>query len=458
MDTEDRPGRRQDLRAALRPEPRPAPLSRGALRADLALAVVLTVIALIVAARYPDSSVVLQDRSAPEPRPEPVPPPGPDDPWVSDAVREEPPHPSWSLVVLSALPLLARRRYPLAAFAVVLVATVALAGDGASWINVLTCVIGAYSAVEHSRHRVAAVALLVVGSVLAGAAFEESAPTLPGWSSPGMVLLVAGGLAALARFWRRQLAASRDRYARLQHAQEEATRRAVAEERSRIAAELHDVVTHNVSVMVIQAGAARKVMDTAPERSKEALLAVEAGGRAAMAELRHVMGLLAAPDHERPDGLEPQPGLDRLDALIERVRAAGTPVRAAVSLPAEPLPPGVDLTAYRVVQEALTNTIKHAPGARAAVTIGQAGDVLEIEVTDTGGRRDAPPADGNGRGLLGLRERLAVYGGELTATPTLSGGYRTTARVPWPAGGTGRSTDEDDGVPGPDTGEGVEKP
>jgi signal transduction histidine kinase len=148
-----------------------------------------------------------------------------------------------------------------------------------------------------------------------------------------------------------------------------------------------------------------------------------------------VMGLLAAPDTGRPDspadGLEPQPGLGQLDALIERVRAAGTPVGVAVSLPPDPLPPGVDLAAYRVVQEALTNTIKHAAGAEASVVIGYADDCLEIEVTDTGGAHDSPPVDGNGRGLIGLRERLAVYGGELTAGPTLAGGYSTKARVPW---------------------------
>jgi signal transduction histidine kinase len=115
------------------------------------------------------------------------------------------------------------------------------------------------------------------------------------------------------------------------------------------------------------------------------------------------------------------------------VRAAGTPVGVAVSLPPQPLPPGVDLAAYRVVQEALTNTIKHAPGADAGVTIGYTGDTLEIEVTDTGAVRGSSPADGNGRGLIGLRERLAVYGGELTAGPTLAGGYRITARIPWRA-------------------------
>jgi signal transduction histidine kinase len=176
-------------------------------------------------------------------------------------------------------------------------------------------------------------------------------------------------------------------------------------------------------------------MDVAPERSKQALLAVEAGGRAAMAELRHVMGLLAAPDTGRPDspadGLEPQPGLGQLDALTERVRSAGTPVDVTVSLPRDPLPPGVDLAAYRVVQEALTNTIRHAPGAEASVTIGHADNCLDIEVTDTGAVRGAPSTDGNGRGLIGLRERLAVYEGDLTAGPTLAGGYRITARIPW---------------------------
>lgn len=428
METEDRRGRRQQLRDALRPEAKPAPLSRRAVHADVVLAIVLTVVALIWLARYPDSGPVRIGQDAPFPPPTPPTPPG------LPVREEEPSSVIWPLVVLSALPLAARRRYPLAAFAVVMTATLAMVDD-ASWISVLTCVIGAYSAVVHSRYRMWAMAALVIAAVLAGLAFRDTEPILPGWSSPAVVLLIAGVLAGLVRTWKRQLAASRDRYARLQQTQEEATRRAVEEERARIAAELHDVVTHNVSVMVIQAGAARKVMDAAPERSKEALLAVEAGGRAAMAELRHVMGLLAGPDIGRPDtpadGLEPQPGLGQLDALTERVRAAGTPVGVAVSLPPDPLPPGVDLAAYRVVQEALTNTIKHAPGAEASVVIGYTDDCLEIEVTDTGGAHGSPPVDGNGRGLIGLRERLAVYGGELTAGPTLVGGYRIKARVPW---------------------------
>ncbi|GGY35612.1 sensor histidine kinase [Streptomyces djakartensis] len=428
MEREGRRSRHQQLIDALRPEAKAAPLSRRAVRADAVLAVVLTAGALFVSVRYPGGGPVDLNPPAVDTGtgiPAPPPPPGPG----HVPVEEEPTPVPWALVVLSTLPLAARRRYPLTLFVVVLGAALAIGGS-ASWITVLACVIAAYSAVVYSRYRIAAIAVLVSAAALSGFAFRDAEPVLPGWSSPGFVLLVAGMLASLVRLSQLRLASSRDRVKELQAAQEEATRRAVEEERARIAAELHDVVTHNVSVMVIQAGAARTVMDMAPEQSKEALLAVEAGGRAAMAELRHVMGLLAAPDHERPDSLEPQPGLAQLDALVARVRAAGTPVSVGVSLPPEPLPPGVDLAAYRVVQEALTNTIKHARGARASVSIGYTDACLEIEITDTGGTDDSPPVPGNGRGHMGLRERLAVYEGELTAGPAPTGGYRVTARIP----------------------------
>jgi signal transduction histidine kinase len=428
METEDRCSWRQQLIDALRPEAKAAPLSRRAVRADVVLAVVLTVIALFVAVRYPGDGPVNINPKADVGTGVPAPPPLPEPGQVVPPDEESVSAP-WHLVVLSTLPLAARRRYPLSLFVVVLCAAMAI-GSSASWITVLACVIAAYSAVVYSRYRIAAIAVLVIAAALSGFAFRNAEPVLPGWSSPGFVLLVAGMLASLVRFLQLRLVSSRDRVAELQEAQEEAMRRAVEEERARIAAELHDVVTHNVSVMVIQAGAARKVMDVVPEQSKEALLAVEAGGRAAMAELRHVMGLLAAPDHERPDGLEPQPGLAQLDALVARVRAAGTPVSVGVSLPPDPLPQGVDLAAYRVVQEALTNTIKHARGAEASVAVGYTDDWLEIEVTDTGGDNDSPPVESNGRGHMGLRERLAVYKGELTAGPTDAGGYQVTARIP----------------------------
>ncbi|WP_084463960.1 sensor histidine kinase [Microtetraspora fusca] len=443
----------------LRPEPRSARPSNRALAADALLAIFLTVAALMAAGGLPGQVHRVDTQLRPliellQLRPSPLPPSPPavpslpalPDPGIDaqspvpvlippvpgvDSNEYEPPV---LLVALTALPLATRRRYPLTTFWVVMSAALATNG-GETWITVLTCAIAAYSAVAHSRNRVPAVAGLLLAAVLAGAVDRDivsSLPSLPSWLAPYLVLLSAGVCASIVRFFRQ----SRDRLTELQQAQEDAMRKAVETERSRIAAELHDVVTHNVSVMVIQAGAARKVMDAEPELSKQALLAIESSGRAAMAELRNVMGLLAGPESGRAgdegDGLEPQPGLDQLDGLIERVRAAGVSVDVALS-PPSPLPDGVGLTVYRVVQEALTNTMKHAAGAAASVTIGHSGDWLEIEVTDTGGVPGPQSRAGNGRGLIGLRERLAVYGGTLVAGPSAGGGYRITARIPWTA-------------------------
>jgi signal transduction histidine kinase len=394
---------------------RPPP-SRKAVTADVILAVVLTFLALLAAMKLAGGGQVIHLRpDAPVPPEPPAPPPGPSGPPIPRPPA--PPegllhHTPWPFTVLTTLPLAARRRYPLLTFWVVVLAT-QLVRVNATWITVLAYVIAAYSAIAYSRYRAGAIAGLVFAAALAGVTFRHTDPALPGWSGPFFVLLVAGVLASLIRSWQQRLHASQRRFTELQEAQEEATRRAVEVERARIAAELHDVVTHNVSVMVIQTGAARKVMDAEPEMSRQAMLAVEDSGRAALSELRHVMGLLSASDGERPDGLEPQPGLAQLGTLVEGVRAAGIPVSVAVSPPPGPLPPGVDLTAYRVVQEALTNTLKHAAGAAASVVVGYRGDLLEIEVTDTGGtprvgsgshparrRADGHPdaADGRARG------------------------------------------------------------
>ncbi|MFJ8042443.1 sensor histidine kinase [Kitasatospora sp. NPDC096147] len=449
-------GRWRQVWRMLRPEEGPVAVpSARSRRLDLALALVLTAIALVAATHFPvDGPIRIGPHDAfgvPGP---PELPPGWEPEQPTPATR-------WLLPVLSALPLAERRRWPLSVFALVLLA-VLLLGSQTSWVNVLCCVLAAYGAVRHSRHRVPAVAVLLAGAVVSGVVLREAEPVLPGWSSPAVVLLAAGVAASLVRYWQRRLAAGRLREAELRRAQQEATRRAVAEERARIAAELHDVVAHHVSVMVIQAGAARTVLGRAPEQAREALLAVESGGRSALAELRHVMGLLAAPEHERAEGLEPQPGLAQLGALTERVAAAGLPVRITVDLPAEPLPPGLELTVYRVVQEGLTNALRHAPGSRARVSVSTTGadrpeqadradradraqqtdradgGWLAVEVTDTGrpGGTAAPagPAatEGSGRGLIGLRERIALYDGELAASPTPDGGFRVTARLPLP--------------------------
>ncbi|MEU4420438.1 histidine kinase [Actinoplanes sp. NPDC024001] len=220
-----------------------------------------------------------------------------------------------------------------------------------------------------------------------------------------------------------------------------AARAAVDEERARIARELHDIVSHNVSVMIVQAGAAREVLATLPGEAAAALESVEKAGRTTMTELRHLLGLLApAADggDDADDGdLAPQPTLSSLSPLIDRIAFAGLPVEVRVSGEPRPLPSGIDVTAFRIVQEALTNALKHGTGGKAEVTIRYAEHALRVEVLTTGPSvltGDPPPAAGAGagagRGLLGLRQRVAVYGGDLDARRRLGGGYRVRARIP----------------------------
>ncbi|MGW0187579.1 sensor histidine kinase [Streptomyces sp. NPDC003362] len=252
---------------------------------------------------------------------------------------------------------------------------------------------------------------------------------------------------ALVRARRRHRTAIEERGWLLERERESAARTAVDAERARIAAELHDIVSHNVSLMVVQAGAAREVLVTMPDEAEAALGAVESAGRTAMTELRHLLGLLAPAQNgdDEPLGqdLAPQPGLSRLSSLIDRIAFAGLPVEVRISGEPRPLPTGIDVTAYRIIQEALTNALKHGDGAKAEVTVRYAEHYLRVEVLNTGPsvlsgdasgpRRSHPAADqarGAGRGLLGLRERVAVYGGDLDARRRLGGGYRVRARIP----------------------------
>ena len=357
-----------------------------------------------------------------------------------------------TVVFLASAGLAWRRRYPLAVLWIVTVA-MALTPDDVARLTFYSCVIAAYSAAAYSPHRLPTLASLTVTIVLisrSGATgppnpYAYVAPTVP---TQYVALFISAPLVVAAiglRTWKLRAAETHTRLTAVENARTEELYRAVEHERARIARELHDVVTHNVSVMVIQAGAARKIMDKSPARAREALLAVEAGGRAAMGELRNVMGLLtmdtgagtsaaagAEQGFERAEseGLAPQPGLDRLEALVGRVRGAGVPVELTVSGAPRPLSPGVELAAYRVVQEALTNTVKHASGADARVRVSYGDDELHVEVTDTGGRPGPAAANGNGRGLIGLRERLAVYGGTLRNGPRPLGGYRVQALIP----------------------------
>lgn len=269
-----------------------------------------------------------------------------------------------------------------------------------------------------------------------------------------IVALVAAGAAAgwlalaLLRIRHRYHRALEQRGWLIEQERERAARTAVDDERARIARELHDIVSHNVSLMVVQTGAAREVLDTMPEGAAAALRAVEGAGRDTMTELRDLLGVLApsssGEDEEyQEDGadLSPQPSLSRLSPLIDRIAFAGLPVEVRISGEPCPLPTGIDVTAYRIVQEALTNALKHGDGGQAEVTIRYAGRYLRVEVLNSGpsvltGDRPTPAPTatedgaGPGRGLLGLRERVAVYGGHLDARRRLGGGYRVRARIP----------------------------
>lgn len=339
------------------------------------------------------------------------------------------------MFLVVVLPLVFRRRYPLAVLWIVLgTAPLVSDYDAALRLSFYACVIAAYTAAVYSPYRVPALASLPVAAFLYTQIREPAVPTVPDNAVPFLILIPIAVAAIGLHRWKQHADEGRARLSTMEREQAEALRRAAEHERARIARELHDVVTHNVSVMVIQAGAARKVMQTEPDQAREALLAVEAGGRAAMAELRHVMGLLTMdsddPDFAASTDLAPQPGLDRLEALVQRVRDTGIMVELSTSGEPRPVPPGVELTAYRVVQEALTNAVKHAAGASATVLVEYGVDLLRVEVTDTGGTPSASAGTGNGYGLIGLRERLAVYGGTLHTGRRLRGGYRVTALIP----------------------------
>ena len=406
------------LRRAVSPPPR---LSRAAWTADAVLAVVLAASTVDYTLKARNDSMV-----APGVPPRPPIPGVAFAPHLAQGVAIGPGH--LILAALTGLPLVVRRRWPLAAFWAVLVATLLfhahVRDPDTALFSFAACLIAAYSAAMYSPYRVAAIASLVVGAGLLGALHDANVPDITAGYVPFLVVLGLGLTGNTIHTWKQRIAS-------LQAEHDEATRQAVQRERARIARDLHDVVTHNVAVMVVQAGAARKVMDAAPERARDALLAVENGGRAALSELRHVMGLLTmSGEGPQPAELAPQPGLDLLAALAGRLRDTGVPVELVVTGTPSPLGAGVDLTAYRVVQEALTNTLKHAAGSSARVSVDYAEDSVRVEVADTGGVSAAADGSGTGRGLIGLRERVAVYGGTLHAGVLPAGGFRVRAVIP----------------------------
>jgi signal transduction histidine kinase len=243
------------------------------------------------------------------------------------------------------------------------------------------------------------------------------------WLSVPIVGVFSLGVAAARHAERARVAEEEARLAR------EVADAAVGAERARISRELHDVVAHSVSVMTVQASAVRRLLKPEQEREREALLVVEETGRQALTEMRRLLGIL------REEGASadrsPQPGIATLGTLVDHVREAGLPVELTVEGEPVRLPPGVDLSAYRIVQEALTNALRHAGPAHAWVAVRYGGDDVEIEVANDGRSDDG---SGDGHGLVGMRERVALCGGELRAGPRQGGGYAILARLPMSGG------------------------
>jgi signal transduction histidine kinase len=367
-----------------------------------------------------------------------------------DIWLEQPPTATVVVTTLAVtLPLAWRRRFPLSAASAVTVAFVVdriLLEPVEPFVTVYAVWLGLYSAVVHGRRgRRAPVLALTVGLLLGEVVrelFVVGPQTALRPATKGFLLLYQGVVIALPcllgvairslRERERELAA---RATELQREREEKARRAVFEERVRIARELHDVVAHHVSVMGIQAGAARRVLDRHPEKATGVLSSIEASSRQAVAELHRLLGFLRRSGEA--DQLGPQPGLAQLQDLVAQVARGELTVDLSVEGDPRPLPPMLDVSAYRIIQEALTNSLKHSGGAAAAVRVRYLPASLELEVLDDGRAGSRRHADGvGGQGLIGMRERASLHGGRLSVGPRPGGGF--TVRASFPLNGPAR--------------------
>jgi signal transduction histidine kinase len=326
-----------------------------------------------------------------------------------------------------------RRRAPLIAVGVATAALVAqapledgLAEMSATWIALLF-LLGSIGFNAELRPAIASLAITIGGYWIAAAI------AAPGESSDWYFTpAVMAGAWALGRAFRKRVLVARsleDRAERLEREQEHRARLAIADERSRIARELHDIVAHNVSTMIIQAGAGGRVVQRDPARAGDAFAAIEKAGRQALAEMRRLLGILRT-DREGLS-LAPQPSLTQLDELLDRVREAGLPVELTIVGEPRGLAPGVDVTAYRIIQEGLTNAIKHAGKTQAQVVVRYGEHDLGIEILDDGqGSNGAAAGAADGHGLIGMRERVALYRGSLETGTRKEGGYAVHANLP----------------------------
>ena len=338
-----------------------------------------------------------------------------------------------ALVLLHTVPLAARRRFPGTVLALCVASALAFAALFMMPIFLGPAILVAvYSVAAYSDRRVSLAGLAVaeVGLV--------AVQLTPGRFERSTFLLFVGVVAVawlLGHFvGDRQVYAAQleERTAELEQAREELARRAVAEERLRLARELHDVVAHAMSVIAVQSGVGAHVADSRPEEVGKALAAIEATSRSALIELRRLLGVLRQ-DGEPQASLTPAPGLANLEGLLAEVAKAGLAVRLRVEGAPVPLPAGLDLSAYRILQEALTNVVKHAGPAHAQVTIRYRDHEVAVQVIDDGRGVAAVAADGRrgtGHGLIGMAERVAVFGGDLEVGPRPGGGFRVAARLP----------------------------
>jgi signal transduction histidine kinase len=323
------------------------------------------------------------------------------------------------------LPLAWRRRHPVAVAVIVFGALVVqdvVAGSDAHTpdTQLFAWIVASYSVAAHAGLLgSAAGGALALGSTIGWIGLDDALLPLAVIGGAWVAgRLVHGGNVRAVAFEERAVALDRERDTR--------ERAAVGEERARIARELHDVVAHSISVMGVQAGAVRRVLAPEQTEQREALLSVERTGREALAEMRRLLGILRSSDDDLAHG--PPPSMTAVGELVEQVSESGLPVDLRVEGDPVPLAPGVDVSAYRIVQEALTNTRKHAGPARATVVVRYLKRELQLEVVDDG--RGAAREDGDGHGLVGMRERVGIYGGHLQTGPQPGGGFAVRARLP----------------------------
>jgi len=351
---------------------------------------------------------------------------------MAQASRQDPDVWCVTLILLMTLPVAYRRIAPDFVMMTTGAATVAYYILGyPDTLAAIGTLIALYSVAAHGNRKIAVQALIgtAIGLSVSVLVTDPGGFTLQILVSNYIIYGTAWVIGDNVRTRRAYTHELEARAERLERERETKSREAVIDERRRIAREMHDVVAHSVSVMVVQAGAARRILESKPSQSRDALESIETTGRQALAEMRRLTGVLR---REEDADKTPQPGLGYLEKLIEQTREAGLPVEVTVQGNPYELPQGADLSAFRIVQEALTNSLKHAGPSHATVCITYSSGKIELRVTDDGhgaAQRLSNGSDG-GHGLVGMRERVAMFGGELKTGPLPGGGYEVRATLP----------------------------